>query len=149
APTIGTGGEITPQGRKLAKFLDGMDVEHLWLPKQAVNWKTGTPLSAPTTDGKAHTHCSAFVAAACMRLDVYILRPPEHSTVLLANGQFDWLKAEGSKNGWKRVSTAINAQQYANKGFIVVATYKGETETKPGHIAIVRPSTKSNQKIDE
>ena len=63
-PTIGRAGEITAEGHKLAKFLDGMDVKHLWLAKHAVKWETGEPLDKPITDGKAHTHCSAFVAAA-------------------------------------------------------------------------------------
>ena len=28
--------------------------------------------------GPGHTHCSAFTAAAAMRLGIYLLRPPEH-----------------------------------------------------------------------
>src|SRR5262249_49999314 len=96
-PVLASGDEITPEGKKLAAAYDAMNVENLWLPKRYVNWKTGEALDKEVTDGKAHTHCSAFAAAACMRLDVYLLRPPEHSTVLLANAQYDWLHGEGKK----------------------------------------------------
>src|SRR5437868_9503370 len=123
-----------------------MTVEKLWLPGRVVNWKTGEPLDRPVKDGKAHTHCSAFVAAACLRLGVYILRPPEHGTVQLANAQADWLPKEGARHGWRPVATASEAQRLANRGVIVVAAFR-ETGGKPGHIAIVRPSTKGGAKL--
>ena len=148
-PAIAHAEDITSAGHKLAAALDAMNVEQLWLSKHIVNWKTGEPLNKAVTDGKAHTHCSAFVAAACMRQGIYILRPPEHSTVLLANAQFDWLSKEGNDKGWKPVKTAIEAQHLANKGFLVVAAYKDSDSKKSGHIAIVRPSTKSRQEIKE
>jgi hypothetical protein len=107
--------EITPAGKKLAELLDGMKVEELWLQGETVQWKTGVTIKA-ATDGKAHTHCSAFVAAVALKKDVYILRPPEHSTVLLANAQCDWLKEDGKKQGWKSVDTAVEAQALAKEG---------------------------------
>ena len=96
-PAVACGETIASEGRKLADALDAMTVEKLWLPGRVVNWKTGEPLDRPVKDGKAHTHCSAFVAAACLRLGVYILRPPEHGTVQLANAQADWLPKEGAR----------------------------------------------------
>ncbi len=147
-PALAIGGEISPDGHRLAKALDEMNVDRLWLATHHVNWKTGMSLGTPATDGKSHTHCSAFVAAVCMRQDVYILRPPEHGTVLLANAQFDWLRKEGREQGWKPVSSAREAQRLANDGVLVVATFKEENDMKAGHIAIVRPSTKSDLKID-
>jgi hypothetical protein len=132
--------EITPRGRQLSNLLDAMHVDELWLPGGSVAWKTGQPLNRPAGK-KPHTHCSAFVAAACARLNVYILSPPEHSTVMLANAQYDWLGGRGSEEGWQRVSNPVEAQEMANRGLLVVATYK--ERGRPGHIAIVRPCDKS------
>ncbi|MEI8375780.1 MAG: hypothetical protein WCJ35_23405 [Planctomycetota bacterium] len=142
--------EISPAGRSLAQKLDAMDVEHLWLAKETVSWKTGKPLAKQT--GASGTHCSAFVAAACMRLGVYILRPPEHATTLLANAQYDWLyqsgKEHGKQYGWTWLRDGQRAQYFANQGNLVVAVYKERDPRHPGHIAIVRPSTKSDELID-
>ena len=83
--TAGTrASEITPAGEMLARVLDSMDVERHWLADQTIHWRTGTP------DRRGHqsaTHCSAFVAAACDRMGVYILRPPDHSQTLLASAE--------------------------------------------------------------
>ena len=123
-----------------------MDVQHRWLPGKTVNWKTGEPLSdKPPTKG--HTHCSAFAAEACRRLGIYLLHPPEHSTVLLANAQYDWLGDAGKKEGWTPVADGAQAQQLANSGEIVVAVYKESDPKRHGHIAIVRPSEKSKELI--
>ncbi len=142
--------EITPAGKLLAKKLDAMDVEHHWLAKETVSWKTGEPLAKQT--GKSATHCSAFVAAACMQLGVYILRPPEHDTTLLANAQYDWLKKSGKDHGkqygWTLFRDGHRAQHFANRGYLIVAVYKESDPKRPGHIAIVRPSTKSDELID-
>ena len=108
--------EISGDGRRLATFLDSMDVEHHWPAGVHVHWETGDPDGRPEkTEGK-HTHCSAFVAAAAKRLNVYILRPPEHLQVLLANAQYDWLPDEGQRRGWSEVVGAEVAQQHANHG---------------------------------
>ena len=145
--------EISPAGHRLAQKLDAMDVEHHWLAKQTVSWKTGEPLAKQT--GTSATHCSAFVAAACMRLGVYILRPPEHPSALLANAQYDWLsqsakdhKDHGKQFGWTWLRDGHRAQHFANQGNLIVAVYKENDPKHPGHIAIVRPSTKSDELID-
>jgi hypothetical protein len=140
--------EITPAGRHLGKVLTEMDVEHHWLAGDVVKWRTGEPLNKPT-DGKRHSHCSAFVAAAAAKLGVYILRPPEHSTLLLANAQYDWLQGEGQKQGWRPVASGQEAQHLANRGYLVVAVYKESNPKRSGHIAIVRPSSKSEAKVRE
>jgi len=144
-PTIA----ITPAGQHLAEALDRMNVEHHWLAGKSVKWRTGEIIDKPVTDGKSHTHCSAFVAAAAEKLGVYILRPPKHSATLLANAQYDWLGGEGRNEGWTLVATGLEAQQLANRGYLVVAVYKESDSKKPGHIAVVRPSTKSEAKIRE
>jgi len=136
---------VNADGVKLQRFLDGTGVESRWPAGVHVAWETGIP------DGKAehgegrHTHCSAFVAAVAKQLGVYILRPPEHGQILLANAQFDWLESAAD---WKPVSDSERAQQLANHGQLVVATYRSHHDDKPGHIAIVRPSTKSAAQID-
>jgi hypothetical protein len=141
------GSRVTPEGIQLGQMLDSMQVEQLWLPGGRVAWKTGQPLGDSVVDSKPHTHCSAFVAAFCTRLNIYILSPPEHSTVMLANAQYDWLRGEGRNRGWKPVSDPVEAQALSNQGLVVVATYK-ESRRKPGHIAIVRPSNKSIAAIE-
>ena len=95
---------------------------------------------------KGHSHCSAFVASACKRLGIYILRPPAHIAKLLANAQFDWLTTGYAiKDGWQMISDSslfseyYTAQQYANEGKVVVAVYKNPDYSKPGHIAMVLP----------
>jgi len=135
-------------GHKLAQFLDGLQVESRWPAGVHVDWETGLP------DGKVehfegkHTHCSAFVASAAKQLGVYILRPPEHGQTLLANAQFDWLQDQGGAYGWRPLPDGYEAQRAANRGFLVVVTYKNHSSDKPGHIAIVRPSGKSRDTIE-
>jgi hypothetical protein len=76
-------------------------------------------------------------------LGVYILRPPEHSQILLANAQYDWLAREGARRGWTPLADAIEAQNHANLGDLVIAVYRNPHNDKPGHIAIVRPNDKT------
>lgn len=134
-------------GHRLGVFLDSLDVENRWPAGVHVNWETGLP------DGKVekfegkHTHCSAFVASAAKQLGVYILRPPEHGQMLLANAQFEWLRDKGAEYGWTPVENGYEAQRKANRGFLVVASYLSHNPEKPGHIAIVRPSGKSREQI--
>jgi hypothetical protein len=139
--------EITPTGKKLAEYLDGFDVEHLWDPGKSVAWKTGKPLAQQGEYRKGNTHCSAFVAAACFKADVYILRPPEHATKQLANAQADWLAGPGDEKGWKSIASAAEAQRRANQGDLVVVVFKEANPERSGHIAIVRPNEKDEAKI--
>ncbi|HVV01278.1 MAG TPA: BPL-N domain-containing protein, partial [Verrucomicrobiae bacterium] len=140
-------GEITPKGHQLLGVLDGMHVDKLWLPGRRVDWRSGASHGTRYTNGTSHTHCSAFAAAAAERLGIYLLRPPEHSTVLLANAQQDWLCSRGTNHGWRRIDSAIEAQRLANRGELVVVTYKSPKPARPGHIAIVRPSHWDKTKI--
>ncbi|MGB9164051.1 MAG: hypothetical protein WCC41_06315 [Rhodomicrobium sp.] len=78
----------------------------------------------------------------------YILRPPEHGQVLLANAQNEWLASDGRDYGWRHVSDGLEAQRLANDGKFVVASYHNHYDNKPGHIAIVRPSAKSLSDIE-
>jgi glutamine amidotransferase-like uncharacterized protein len=129
---------------ELWKRLEGMEVDKLWLPGAIVDWKTGLPTGQPIKDAKSkHTHCSQFVAAATERLGVYVLRPPEHGVVLLANAQFVWLASDaGKKAGWVAMKDGAAAQAAANDGRLVLASLKNPDPTKSGHIAIVRPGNK-------
>ena len=142
-----TAAEVAPAAVRLAMRVDALDVEHHWPAGVHVNWETGDPDGKKEPAEGKHTHCSAFVAAAAKRLGIYILRPPQHGQVLLANAQYDWLAAEGQGQGWRELHDAGAAQHAANFGYFVVATYKNRHEQKPGHIAIVRPSDKSEQSI--
>jgi hypothetical protein len=142
-------------GIKLEKFYLSLNIERLWIGGHHINWETGeADDSNATHDTK--THCSAFAAAACERLSIYILRPPAHKQGLLANAQFDWLKSdEAYKDGWRPITNpdeyAIynSAQTYADKGFVVVAVIRNPDIHKPGHIALIMPGERTKEKIKQ
>jgi hypothetical protein len=137
---VGQGLPLSPAGAALAAVLDGMDVEHHWLPGQQVDWRTGNPVSAdrgPASNG------GAFVAAVCARLKVPMPAPaPEN---FLPGRQHDWLIREGRDKGWVAVGE-VEAQLLANQGWVVVAAWKdtpppGERAVS-GQTAVVRPDRK-------
>jgi hypothetical protein len=144
-------GPITPAGDRLGSLLDSMNVETLWIAGQHINWETGEPDRGGDYEGPGnHTHCSAFSAAAAKRLGVYLLRPPEHGQLLLANAQATWLdSAAAEKVGWRRVSGMHRAQSLANQGNLVLVVYANPDPHVPGHVAIVRPSEKSARTLEE
>ncbi|MGA3263412.1 MAG: hypothetical protein ABSC47_05130 [Terracidiphilus sp.] len=144
-------GPVTPAGDRLAAALDSMNVESLWLAGDHVNWETGEPDRGAEYEGPGnHSHCSAFAAAAAKRLGVYLLRPPEHGQLLLANAQADWLAGDaGAQAGWRRVSDMREAQRLANQGNLVLALYQNPDRNVPGHIAVVRPSEKTSKALVE
>ncbi len=140
--------EIALPARQAAVIVDSMQVESRWPAGVHVNWETGIPDGRPEQGIGKHTHCSAFAAAAAKRLGVYLLRPPEHPQMLLANAQVEWLRGAGAAQGWKPVRDAVEAQHAANQGLLVVAAYRNHHDDKPGHIAIVRPSEKSDAAVE-
>jgi hypothetical protein len=133
---------ISPAAEHLAQVIDRLDVEQHWPAGLHVHWESGIPDGRPESGNGKHTHCSAFVASAAKHAGIYILRPPEHEQLLLANAQYDWLGSEGAAQGWKPLADGIEAQRYANQGWFVVASYRNHRDNSPGHIAIVRPSDK-------
>ncbi|HMA21295.1 MAG TPA: hypothetical protein VKO87_10865, partial [Gemmatimonadaceae bacterium] len=139
---------MTREAGRLAQLLDQMRVEELWPAGVHIAWETGVPDGKPEKSAGKHTHCSAFVASTAKKLGIYILRPPEHGQILLANAQYDWLSEQGLQEGWTEIHGAEQAQESANRGFLVVATYRNHHDDKPGHIAIVRPSAKSRSEIE-
>ena len=146
---------ITQKGAAFARFIDSMNVTQHWLSgTRTINWSTGDPDPTRPAYSTTVTHCSNFVAAASLRLGVYLLRPPEHDQDNLVNAQNDWLNSNAGKDaGWTQLPDAISAQYYANQGNFVVSSTKGtdpgsgKYETMFGHIAIVRPSAKSSVAI--
>jgi hypothetical protein len=141
-------GVITPQGNQLAAILDSMNVEKRWLAHEHINWETGEADEPATYTGPGKSsHCSAFAAAVGERLNVYMLRPPDHSQILLASAQAEWFHDKsGTNSGWKPIQGADHdrwAQELANQGNLVVIVYESPDPHKPGHIVIVRPSDKS------
>ena len=139
-------------GRALKEFYLSLHVEDLWLSGQHVNWQTGEP-DDPSAEQDIHTHCSAFVAAACARKNIYILRPPDHNIQLLANAQYDWLQSDDAKKmGWVKIdsdSAYEKSQVLANKGYFVVAACKNKNPKLPGHIALVRPAELTTDQLAE
>jgi len=149
APTLAGIVPISPKAQGLARSIDSLDVENHWPAGVHVHWESGIPDGKPENTPGKHTHCSAFVAAAAKHVGIYILRPPEHKQILLANAQYDWLAAQGATQGWQPLHDAVDAQRRANQGWFVVAAYKNHHDDKPGHIAIVRPSDKDAAAIRE
>lgn len=139
---------VLPAGRELARQLDTLKVESRWLRgRHPVDWRTGRA-TGPDRFERPRTRCSQFAAVACMRLGVYLLRPPRHSPYLLANAQFTWLHSEeGRKAGWEPLSSGIEAQARANQGWLVVATCRNPDPARPGHIALVRPEIRTVQEV--
>ena len=144
-------GPISPQGRRLEAILDSMNVESLWLAHEHVNWETGEPDKDADYAGPGRsTHCSAFAAAVGKKLGVYLLRPPEHGQILLANAQADWFRAPGGKEkGWRELRTPHDAQLLANEGNLVVVVYESPDPHRPGHVAIVRPAHRLERLLDQ
>ena len=141
-------GPITPEGEKLRQFLDQSDVVHRWLAGVHIIWQTGEPDPDRPGGRVSATHCSAFAAAMAMRLNIYVLRPPEHAQALLANAQMGWLGLIGGRYGWRELASYVDAQAAANRGELVLEAFENPDPRKPGHIAIVRPSLKSRDLLD-
>lgn len=146
---------ISPEGKILLQNYLSMNVENLWIAGHHINWITGVP-DMEGADAGIKTHCSAFVAAACKNQNIYILRPPEHGQVLLANAQYLWLQSPAAVVlGWHQiidsspVAIYYSAQKYANNGLVVIAVYQNPISKKPGHIAMVRPTKISVQQISD
>jgi hypothetical protein len=142
------GEPIEKYGRILDTFLEELHVEQYWNAGLKVDWKTGVPVVPLQKLPNNRSYCSAFVAAICYRLGVHILQPPEHDLQFLAKAQGIWLKNHGDEWGWFDIPSGIEAQELANMGFLVIASYRQPSPGKHGHIAIVRPSTKSDQLIE-
>ncbi len=138
---------VSSKATNVIATIDGLDVEHHWPAGLHVSWETGQPDGRPESGIGKHTHCSAFVAAAAKRFGIYILRPPEHPQILLANAQYDWLQDEGARHGWRALEGPVQAQELANRGDFVVAAYQNSHSDKPGHIAIVRPSDRKEASV--
>jgi hypothetical protein len=142
-------GPITPEAEKLAHILDTSGVDHLWLAAQHIVWDTGERDPARPGGTRRSTHCSAFAAAMAERAGVYLLRPPQHGQDLLANAQFAWLDSDaGRAAGWRAVDTPKAAQSAANRGELVVAVFRNPDPHRPGHIAVLRPSDKTQAELD-
>ena len=138
---------VSAKGLWLTQQLDAMGVETKWIAGHHIDWRTGEPDGRPERSHGRHTHCSAFVAAFAKKVGVYILRPPEHGQMLLANAQNEWLDQEGADSGWRRLRDAVQAQARANAGELVVASYHNRRDDKPGHIAIIKPAALSLPEI--
>lgn len=135
-------GPVTRAGQALAARLDATGVDHLWLAGQHVDWQTGEPDSGSEDQGHGRSsHCSAFVGAFAQQQGVYVLRPPQHSQILLATAQVAWLSSPAAQQaGWQMLPDMRQAQTLANQGHLVLAAFPSPHPRKPGHIAIVRPA---------
>jgi hypothetical protein len=154
APHESCCGAITPDGYRLAEMIDSMDVENNWLAHEHVDWETGkADRPADYVGHDKATHCSAFAAAVGERLHVYMLRPPDHPQTFLASAQAEWFhERSGVSEGWLPLvgpGHEQRAQELANQGNLAVIVYESPDPHKPGHIAIVRPSEKSAEALQQ
>ena len=143
--------QVDSAGIKLRQFYLNENVEHLWLAGIHVNWETGEP-DKPDATKNIKSHCSSFVASVCKQKHIYILRPPEHKTTLLANAQYDWLfTQDATDKGWKQIKDSVykSAQILANKGYVVIAVCKNPNPKKSGHIAFVMPFVKKDEDLSK
>lgn len=166
-----TGGAYTRAGgSRLAEFLDLLQVDRLWIKGHHIVWMTGQQNAEPGVGRDRYTHCSAFAAAAAMRLGIYVLRPPFHDEMLLASAQDHWLRGyvryQGETAvaaGWTRIGRSgephviAKAQSLANQGKLVLASFAqrplrddpaGEPVPAPGHIGMLRPSPEAAVSVD-
>ena len=141
-------------GPRLSEFLDALPVATRWVHRHRIVWQTGQQNAPEGVGPMAHTHCSAFVAAGALMLDIYLLRPPFHSQQGLANAQADWLAGTGGHkgptaldSGWVPLGasgddTALtDAVTAAGAAQLVVAIYRARPAPQQhGHVCIVRPS---------
>jgi len=58
------------------------------------------------------------------------------------------LGTEGAARGWRPVAGPVEAQDLANQGLLVVASYRSHRDNTPGHIAIVLPGEKTPAEIE-
>ncbi len=154
-PTTG-GNIVTAEGQQLANYLSSFMVDTYWAGGYSVNLLTGaTNGTSPNMTTGTATHCSAFGAAVAEMLGIYVLRPPQHSDVSLANAQYLWFKT--NNQGWFSLQSsftvpmanwqvaALAAQHAANTGALVVASYYNPSGA--GHFAFIRPSTKPDSDV--
>jgi hypothetical protein len=144
---------FTPAGSpRLTEFLDALPVATRWLHRHRVVWQTGQQNAPEGTGPMAHTHCSAFVAAVALMLDIYLLRPPFHSQQGLANAQADWMAGTGGHkgptaldSGWMPLGASgddvalTDAITAAGAGQLVVAMYRAPHLNSMGMCASCDP----------
>ena len=77
-------------GRRLADYLTTLPIDSQWIAGHPVIWQTGQKDGPESADIAHSTHCSAFVAAVSLGLNIYLLRPHRHKLKLLSNAQVAW-----------------------------------------------------------
>ncbi|HJD55361.1 MAG TPA: hypothetical protein LFW21_01655 [Rickettsia endosymbiont of Pyrocoelia pectoralis] len=140
------GENISETAKKNLEVINSLNVQEKWQKGNVINCKTGETLSEETAKYdspklKRLTHCSCFVYAAANALGLPNKSLPPHPEdnefiPALSNKQVEWYETEGSKNGWSyiknkdRDSNFVQAQKFANQGYLVVATYKNSNIIK-------------------
>ncbi|MCX6243933.1 MAG: hypothetical protein NTU98_04445 [Bacteroidetes bacterium] len=140
---------ITAKGTQLLLYYNHLDVEHLWLRGNAINWQSGATTGLNDSASMRYGHAAEFVAAVCKKLKVRFPGPDECiKGELLVNAQYKWMREKGKKNGWEGKWRDVDAQRLANEGHLVIGIYHGETPDQPGHIVLVRPANLEQEMIE-
>ena len=129
-------------------MLDGAGVDHLWLRGWHVDWQTGAP--GPRRAGRTGgEHPLQRFRGRDRRTPRHrVLHPPQHRQNLLANAQLRWLAEQGGEKGWAPLAGPREAEERANRGELVLAVWQNPNPRRPGHIAIIRPSEKTDAQLD-
>lgn len=115
-----------------------------------------------------HTFCNVFAHDAAREAGLYIPRvwwspaaleqlrlgqaavPVEYGKTVLelnANQLSDWFDRYGADFGWRRLTTAFDAQNLANQGVFAVIVARKRLRSSSGHISVVMPETHQLQAV--
>ena len=157
-----SGNDSSLGGDRLLEYLQTFSINTRWISGHPVIWQTGQKDGLDSEDPAHSTHCSAFIAAVALDLNLYILRPKHHVLKLLSNAQVAWLLGTGAAvdapsaeaSGWKTLGTAgdssalKNAVAAASRGSLVIAGYQNPDLKIPGHLVTVLPTSNDDIPMD-
>lgn len=160
---------LTGNGATLCQTLTTLNPAGGWAYGQHVNWLTGvTDRVAGSVPVSTSGHGALFTAAAAYAQGIYVLRPPRHAELGLANDQFIWMWNQSVANtsptaatalpvGWSIVGTSASAnamwlaQSIANQGGLVVAAYSDafdDVNCRPTYQAFLAKARTAKEVLD-
>jgi hypothetical protein len=130
----------------LLNVLLNLDVENHWRAGNAVDWRTGDPISGAPP---APINSGPFVYAVANQQRVPL--PDPDPATMVAAPLIRWLMREGTDRGWQQVSP-LEAQLLANQCWVVVAGWRNPNPAAGdpyarGLAAVVRPDTRPTAEI--
>ena len=134
---------ISAKAKWIEAQLDQMDVKDKWIAGTHIDWRTGVPDGQPeSADRPPHPlqRLRRRRRGKIRRLPA----APAGAPAILAGERPERMAAHrGRGEGWQSLPDGAAAQNAANRGLLVVASYHNRNDDKPGHIAIVLPGMKN------